>query len=193
LPLSLFYPVNNQTWYLELCNWIERRLSIASLGYSNNKLNDGLQLILRKAIMPEVQKQGKPTDAKADEWDRDLHPNSMPGQNQGLRATQSQSGNFPTANEIKDLTQLLQDFTDEELKQISVVPHGTHLEQGATYVDLLDPDRQEFTAMGNMTAIEGHWYIPKSEVHYELWNRLTLANNPQQTGTGVEQPPIGSV
>ncbi|MEP0920785.1 hypothetical protein [Leptolyngbya sp. ST-U4] len=143
--------------------------------------------------MPEMQKQGKPTDAKQDEFDQDLHPHTMAGQNQGLRATGSQSGEFPTAYDIKDLHNVLTSFTDEELKQISVVPHGMRLEQGATYVDLLDPDREEFTAMGHMEAIEGSWYCLKNEVHYELWNRLTQVQNPQQTGTGVDQPSIGSV
>jgi hypothetical protein len=143
--------------------------------------------------MAEMQKQGKPTDAKQDEFDQDLHPNRMAGQNQGLRANQSQSGELHTAYDIKDLHNVLTDFTDEELKQISVVPQGMRLEQGATYVDLLDPNREEFTAMGSMEAIEGSWYVPKNEVHYELWNRITQVQNPQQTGTGVDKPSIGSV
>ncbi|WP_088892518.1 hypothetical protein [Leptolyngbya ohadii] len=143
--------------------------------------------------MPEMQKQGKPTDGKQDEFEQDLHPNSMAGQNQGLQANHSQSGEFPTAYDIKDLHNVLPDFTDEELKQISVVPPGVRLEQGATYVDLLDPDREEFTAMGNMEAIEGSWYCPKNEVHYELWNRITQVENSYQKGTGADQPSIGSV
>lgn len=143
--------------------------------------------------MPEMQKQGKPTDAKQDEFDQDLHPNRMAGQSQGLRANHSQSGEFPTAYDIKDLHNVLPEFTDEELKQISVVPHGMRLEQGSTYVDLLDPDREEFTAMGSMEAIEGSWFVPKNEVHYELWNRITGAGNSYQRGTGVDQTSIGPV
>ena len=48
---------------------------------------------------------------------------------------------------------------------------GSRLEQGATYLDLLDPTRREFTATGDMTAGDGHAYVAKKRVAYEVWNK----------------------
>jgi hypothetical protein len=119
----------------------------------------------------EVQKSGQPSDRKLDEWQRDLNPNLNAGQNAGLHASQSEK-EVPTAYDIKLLHEYLSEFNDEELKQIPVVPQGCRLKQGATYIDLMDRSRQEFTAMGDMEASRDNYYVPKTEVNYELWNRL---------------------
>jgi hypothetical protein len=79
-----------------------------------------------------VHKAGKPSDRKPDEWQRDLNPDPQAGQNTGLDAAQSKKA-APTAHDIKDLNRRLQDYTDDELRQIPVLPAGTRLEQGATY------------------------------------------------------------
>ena len=135
--------------------------------------------------MAEMQKQGRPTDGKPDEWDRDLHPNSMAGINHGLEGPQTEK-NAPTAYELKDLHNLLQEYTDDELKQIPVLPQGTRLQQGAKYIDLSDPERNEFTAMGGMEAGPENKYVPKTEVDYQLWNRLKGVQNPDRTGEADE-------
>lgn len=67
---------------------------------------------------------------------------------------------------------MLQDFSDDELKQIPVLPEGAGLDEGATYVDLMDVARREFTGRGVATVRGRQLVIPKSEVEYELWNRL---------------------
>ena len=55
---------------------------------------------------------------------------------------------------------------------------GPHLEeQGATYIDLRDPHRREFTATGDMMASSDNWYVPKAVVDYQLWNRLIGIDN----------------
>jgi hypothetical protein len=76
----------------------------------------------------------------------------------------------------------LADWPDDDLKQIAVVPQGSRLEQGATYIDLGAADPTEFTARGDMVAGPDHWYVPKSELHYALWNRLIGVENPERTG-----------
>ncbi|HVG00957.1 MAG TPA: hypothetical protein VND68_14045 [Chloroflexia bacterium] len=59
---------------------------------------------------------------------------------------------------------------------------GSRLEQNATYIDLRTHDREEFTARGDMEAGPENWYVPKTEVDYQLWNRLIGVRNPERTG-----------
>lgn len=122
--------------------------------------------------MAETQKTGHPNDAPMDEWEHDLHPNSMAGQNHGPETAESEK-TAPSAYDLKEVHQYLAEFSSNDLKQITILPSGTRLQQGATYVDLMDSSREEFTAMGNMEAEAGHYYVPKTEVDYLLWNRLT--------------------
>lgn len=139
--------------------------------------------------MAETQKPGRPTDARMDEWEQDLHPNPTAGQNHGLETAHS-AKDAPSAYDLKDLHQVLKDFTDNELKQITVITGGTRLQQGATYLDLMNPEQEEFTAMGDMQVPENGYYVPKAEVDYQLWNRLTQrqrdperVNSSQSTST----------
>lgn len=127
-----------------------------------------------------TEKVGRSTDAKADEFQHDLNPDLMAGQNIGMEAPHLEK-EAPTAYNIKELHQVLSDYSSDDLKQITVLPHGSRLEQGAKYIDLMG-DRQEFTAMGNMTAEPGHWYVPKTEMDYQLWNRLKGIDDPDRTG-----------
>ena len=62
------------------------------------------------------------------------------------------------------------------------MPEGSRLEQNATYIDLMVATPHEFTATGHMEAAGGHRYVPKSEVPYELWNRLLGVRNVTRTG-----------
>ncbi len=68
---------------------------------------------------------------------------------------------------------------DDELKQVPLVPDGTRLQQGATYVDLSEESPREFTARGDMEAGPGHAYVPKDQVPYEIWNRLIGEEKPR--------------
>ena len=54
------------------------------------------------------------------------------------------------------------------------------LEQGATYLDLANPNARPFKALGGMTAGPDNLYIPKDEVDYLLWNRLTGVSTPER-------------
>lgn len=114
------------------------------------------------------------------EWQQDLNPNHLAGQNIGPDSDDLEQG-LPTAYDVKEVHRTLSDaFQDDELRQIPVVPPGSRLQQGATYVDLRDAEQREFTATGQMTADAEHWYVPKDQVPYSLWNRLTGVENPER-------------
>jgi hypothetical protein len=88
-----------------------------------------------------------------------------------------------SAYDLKDVHRLLEGITDDGLKQIPVLAEGARLEQGATYIDLRDPQRREFKATGDMLAGRDHWYVPKDAVDYELWNRLIGIQDPDRLYT----------
>jgi hypothetical protein len=73
-------------------------------------------------------------------------------------------------------------WPDADLKQIPVLPAGSRLEQDATYIDLAAARPSEFTATANLEAGSGQSIVPKSEVPYQLWNRLLGITNPARTG-----------
>lgn len=110
------------------------------------------------------------------EWARDLNPTRLAGQNIGIPGD-----GLPNAYDMKDVHRSLTGFTDDDLRQISIVPQGERLRQGATYLDLCDPRRDEFTATAEMSAGSGQRLVPKNEVPYTLWNRLRGIDDPQRT------------
>lgn len=132
-----------------------------------------------------TDKSGQPTDQQQDEFQQDLNPNAMAGQNFGLEGPHPEK-DAPSAYEIKELHSELEDYTSDQLKNIPVLPSGSRLEQGAKYIDLKDPERKEFTAMGGMEAGPDNMYVPKTEVDYQLWNRLKGVQNPDRLGEASE-------
>ena len=101
----------------------------------------------------------------------DLHGNADAGLNRGVAGSHPET-DAPTAYDLKGPHLRLQDLPDDDLKQIPVLPQGSTLEQGATYIDLHQPDPGEFTATADMTAGPNNWFVPKDAVPYPLWNRL---------------------
>jgi hypothetical protein len=128
-----------------------------------------------------VEKRSHAGEQHPDEWRQDLSPDANAGQNYGTVGDDANQ-DAPTAYDIKDLHQALDGFSDDELRRIVVLPQGSRLQQGATYIDLATPDRREFKAMGSTEAGPGNWFVPKSEVDYQLWNRLIGVSNPERTG-----------
>jgi hypothetical protein len=112
-------------------------------------------------------------------WQQDLNPNATAGWNVGVVSDRPEV-DAQTAYDHKEAHELLRDFSDDELKQIPILPTGSRLQQGATYIDLRDPSRHEFSAMGNMEAGPGNWYVPKDSVDYVIWNRLIGVQNPER-------------
>ena len=105
------------------------------------------------------------------EFQRDLEPNRMAGQNVGPDVVDREVP-LPSAHELKDVHRMLSDFTDDELKQIRVLPPGTRLQQGATYVDLAAEPREEVKVNAGVVAREGQVLVAKKDVPYTVWNRL---------------------
>ncbi|MGE5333620.1 MAG: hypothetical protein ACM3N4_02885 [Nitrososphaerota archaeon] len=129
-----------------------------------------------------------PTDWKDidPEWREDLNPHAADIQGQGI--AEPEAGKFGlTAEAIKALQQgALRELTDEQLREIPVLPVGSRLRQGATYLDLNDPQRRPFTAMGGMVAGEDNYYVPKDNIDYTLWNRLIGVTKPERLDIGEE-------
>lgn len=120
-----------------------------------------------------------PGQQHPEEWRQDLNPDATAGWNVGV-ASQRPEVDAETAYDRKEVQVHLQEFHDDELKQIPILPTGARLQQGATYLDLRDPARHAFTARGDMSAGLGNWYVPKDAVDYVIWNRLTRVQNPER-------------
>jgi hypothetical protein len=113
-------------------------------------------------------------DQHPDEYREDLNPDAAK-----YEYLESQG---ESAFDIKDIHQRFPDLTNDELRQLVVVPPGGRLEQGAKYADLRAEQPEEFTAMGGMEAGNENWYVAKSETDYQLWNRLIGVQNPERLG-----------
>jgi hypothetical protein len=130
-----------------------------------------------------TERRVEPGEQHPEEWRADLNPEGMAGVNHGQMGARSEQ-DAPTAADIDELHQRLEGFTSDELQQIPVLAAGTRLKQGATYIDLRDNQPEEFTATAEMSAGTDNWYVPKSEVGYQLWNRLIGVQQPERRGEG---------
>lgn len=128
-----------------------------------------------------TQRQSHAGEQHPEEWRRDLNPDPQAGQNRGGER-HGASTDARTAYEHKDAHRRLGDFGDDELRAIPVVPAGERLQQGAVYIDLRSHDCREFKARGDMEAGPDNIYVAKSNVDYQLWNRLIGVDNPERTG-----------
>lgn len=122
-----------------------------------------------------------------DEYQADLSPNRMAGQNVGPLSADSEVG-LRTAYDVKEVHRSLNHFEDDDLKQIPVLEEGMRLQQGATYLDLRNPSREEFTATGDTTVDREGWYVAKDTVPYSIWNRLRGVEDPERTLEGNRGP-----
>src|SRR6266516_2884349 len=111
------------------------------------------------------------TQKSKDQWDRNLRPDSMGGQNVGVESEEAER-RARSAYDVKRAHATLRQFSDDELKQIPVLEEGVRLRQGASYFDL---EGGEFTASGDMRVGLNQNLIPKDRVHYDLWNKLVGA------------------
>jgi hypothetical protein len=116
----------------------------------------------------------------------DLNPNFLAGDNAGVRDPEPDF-NGSTAYDVKGAHHALGDWRDEDLKQVPILPAGTRLQQGATYLDLRARDSHEFTARGDQEAGPDNWYVPKDLVPYPLWNRLNGVTDPERLDEADER------
>ena len=120
-------------------------------------------------------------EAEAEYWRQDLNPDYMEGQNRGMEGQHPEKAEgVRTAHSIKDLHNRMEGYNDTDLQAIPIMPVGARLEQGATYIDLREDNPQEFSARGDMETGPDNWYVPKSEVDYQLWNRLIGVETPER-------------
>lgn len=133
-----------------------------------------------------AEKIPRPGEQHPPEWREDLNPDANAGLNYNLEEPQPEVDG-PVASELPGARDRIQDLSKDELEQLPVLPEGSRLEQGATYVDLRDPDRREFTATAGMVAGPDHWYVPKNKVGYQLWNRVIGVTNPERLGEADER------
>jgi hypothetical protein len=129
----------------------------------------------------QIKPQAATESSRVDEFDRDLNPQPMAGQNLG------DDGSHPekrarTAKDVKQIHARFRDWSDDDLDEVPILPEGSRLEQDATYLDLRAAQPREFTATGNMSAQPGQCLVAKSEVPYQIWNRLRGVNDPVRTG-----------
>jgi len=125
-----------------------------------------------------------PGDQHPERYRDDLNPDPTAGQNHGLHTADTVG---PSAYDVKDVHQTWRDFSNADLKQLSILPEGTRLRQGAVYLDLNDPARGEIKALGNMEAGPEHRYVAKDAVPYDLWNALIGVDNPERLGVADER------
>jgi hypothetical protein len=89
-----------------------------------------------------------------DPWQYDLNPDHLAGQNIGPPADELASSRA-TAFHLRKRGRAVGGLDDEELKQVPLMPAGSRLQKGATYVNLADESYQEFTATAEITASPG--------------------------------------
>lgn len=124
--------------------------------------------------------QRRPGRQVGAEYERDLNPNALAGENYGLDADNVEAPPL-LLSDIKEAHERLPRFSADELRRIPVLRPGSRLEQGCTYVDLAG-DRRPFTATGDMTARPGSWLVRKQKIEYTLWNRLLGIEDTARTG-----------
>jgi hypothetical protein len=109
--------------------------------------------------------------ANPERWERDLDPDRLAGQKIGP-ADGEREVPLRTAYDVRLAHHALDDFANDELRQVPILEAGSRLQQGATYVDLVDASREPFRATGDMVARDSNLYVPKDRVPYALWKRI---------------------
>ncbi|MBC8159765.1 MAG: hypothetical protein H7Z42_00985 [Roseiflexaceae bacterium] len=132
-----------------------------------------------------TDKQLQPGQHHPEEYQQDLNPNEGAGQNNGLVGDQAEQ-DARTAYDIKHVHDMLNNMTDDTLRQIPILPTGTRLQQGATYVDLQTNDREPFKARGDQEVKEHNLIVPKQAIDYQLWNELIGVTDSARLGESDE-------
>lgn len=77
-----------------------------------------------------------------------------------------------TAYNDEQVRELLRDWPADDLQRLVLVPQGSTLQRGAAYLDLLHPERGEFTALGGEIVEPDQRIVARETTAYELWSRL---------------------
>lgn len=123
--------------------------------------------------------QNQPMFEEAVVTDQELRPHNEAGEDHGMEGRPRPQGTI-SAHDLKNMYTTLADLRDDELKSIEILPEGTRLEQGASYIDLRHLEQGEFKARASMVAGPENAYVAKKEVDYVLWNRLNQVDTPER-------------
>jgi len=117
--------------------------------------------------------QNTPMPLRAMEADvtEDLTANDRAGVNHGMEGQHPEWEGRPGSS-IKELHTRLADLTNDELKQLTILPEGSRLKQGTKYLDLEHLEQGEFVATAQMSVQPGQKIIAKHDTPYLLWDRL---------------------
>ena len=80
-----------------------------------------------------------------------------------------------TALEVRHDHRVLHDFGTEVLRQIPLVPERAKLTRRGEYVDLHDPARADFRALGDEVVRPGQRVVARAEVSPDVWRSLVEA------------------
>jgi hypothetical protein len=80
-----------------------------------------------------------------------------------------------TAFEVRHEHRVLHDLGLELLRHIPLVPDGSQLSRRAEYLDLHDPARADFRALGDEIVRPGQRLVARSEVSAQSWRELLFA------------------
>lgn len=132
----------------------------------------------RKVLQVETEEK------QPEEYREDLNPNATAGQNIGLYGEHPEKEVGQSAYDRKEAHRMLPHLSADDLRELRILPAGTRLLEGAKYVDLKNLERGEVEGDATLTADDDHWFVPKKDVDYELWNRLLGLTDVRRTGTG---------
>ena len=77
-----------------------------------------------------------------------------------------------TALDVGREHRVLHELRADLLGQIPLLPDGAHLARRGEYLDLHDPARADFRALGDETVRPGQRVVARSEVSAEAWRAL---------------------
>jgi hypothetical protein len=80
-----------------------------------------------------------------------------------------------SALDVRHDHRVLHEFGTEALRQMPLVPEGARLSRRAEYLDLHDPARADFRAIGDEIVRPGQRVVARSEVAPDVWRRLIAA------------------
>jgi hypothetical protein len=80
-----------------------------------------------------------------------------------------------TALDVSREHRVLHELRAELLGQIPLLPDGARLIRRAEYLDLHDPARADFRALGDETVRPGQRLVARSEVTADVWRALLIA------------------
>lgn len=118
----------------------------------------------------------------AEEADHDLRPSGSDAQRFG-EIPPDRVAHERTAADVKDLHRRFTNLTRDELRRINLLPAGTRLQEGETYLDLRDLERGEFRAGIGQVVEAGQEIVAKHELDYQIWDYLSGQNNASAEGT----------